>query len=118
MSDFQNISLSSSKLSAGYTNGKKKMIIVEGINLSLKKGTLTTMVGINGSGKSTLLRTLAGLQNPISGEVLLQKSPIKTIIEVIAFMGNENSNRGICASVSQKSINTAPPKTQAGISVQ
>jgi len=79
MSDFQNISLSSSKLSAGYTNGKKKTIIVEDVNLSLKKGTLTTMVGINGSGKSTLLRTLAGLQNPISGEVLLQKSPIKTL---------------------------------------
>ena len=79
MSDLQNISLSSSQLSVGYKNGKEKTIIVENVNLSLKKGTFTTMVGINGSGKSTLLRTLAGLQNPMFGEVLLQNLPIETL---------------------------------------
>ena len=34
------------------------------------------LVGANGIGKSTLLRTLAKLQAPISGEILLQNKPL------------------------------------------
>ena len=79
MSEDHNISLSSSQLSAGYTSGKENTIIVQNVNLRLKRGSFTTMVGINGSGKSTLLRTLAGLQKPISGGVLLQNSLLNTI---------------------------------------
>jgi len=35
-------------------------------------GEVTAIVGVNGVGKSTLLRTLAALQNPLSGEVWLE----------------------------------------------
>lgn len=35
------------------------------------KGEMICLIGANGKGKSTLLKTIAGLQNKISGEILL-----------------------------------------------
>lgn len=46
-------------------------VLLHNINLSLPPGSLTALMGINGIGKSTLLRTLAGLQQPLQGAVLL-----------------------------------------------
>jgi ATP-binding cassette subfamily B protein len=43
---------------------------IQGIDLSLRRGTLTVVTGRIGSGKTTLLRTLLGLLPPESGEVL------------------------------------------------
>ena len=45
------------------------------VSLDLSPGW-TAIVGPNGAGKSTLLRTLAGLQVPDSGEVLLDDRPL------------------------------------------
>ncbi len=42
---------------------------IEGINLSLEKGTLTVVTGRIGSGKTTLLRVLLGLLPRDSGEI-------------------------------------------------
>lgn len=47
----------------GSTNG------VEGINLTIKRGTLTVLTGRIGSGKTTLLRALLGLLPIDSGEI-------------------------------------------------
>lgn len=41
------------------------------LNLELPKGRLTCLLGANGAGKSTLIRTLAGMQKPVAGRVLL-----------------------------------------------
>ncbi|HEX3925175.1 MAG TPA: ABC transporter ATP-binding protein [Streptosporangiaceae bacterium] len=43
---------------------------VEDVSLSLRRGTVTVIVGRIGSGKTTLLRCLTGLLEPQSGEVL------------------------------------------------
>lgn len=43
--------------------------LLEEVGLQLYPGELVALLGLNGSGKSTLLRTLAGLQDPIAGEV-------------------------------------------------
>lgn len=45
--------------------------LLSSIGLQLPAGALVAMVGANGIGKSTLLRTLAGLQAPLKGEVVL-----------------------------------------------
>ena len=42
---------------------------IEGVNLTLKRGTLTVITGRIGSGKTTLLRTLLGLLPMTSGEI-------------------------------------------------
>ncbi|MCU1762798.1 ATP-binding cassette domain-containing protein [Pseudomonas sp. 14P_8.1_Bac3] len=40
-------------------------------NFELPKGSLTAVIGANGSGKSSLLKVIAGLQKPLSGNVML-----------------------------------------------
>jgi iron complex transport system ATP-binding protein len=72
----ENITLSAKGLSIGYLQGKKTTVIAGNINLNLKAGSLIGLIGANGIGKSTLLRTLTGIQQPISGSVLLNHKEI------------------------------------------
>lgn len=55
-----------------FTNGEIKEEILKGINLSLKKGEITALVGASGSGKSTLLTIAAGLQHASDGQVIFE----------------------------------------------
>ncbi|MBN1928121.1 MAG: ABC transporter ATP-binding protein [Chlorobiaceae bacterium] len=47
-------------------------VVAGGLDLDLAPGELVCLLGPNGSGKSTLMRTLAGVQQPLSGSVLLK----------------------------------------------
>lgn len=53
------------KISVGYGS----RILVEELDLTLPKGSVTAFIGSNGSGKSSLMRVLNGLQEPLSGKV-------------------------------------------------
>lgn len=76
MMDFDSI-LTIDNLTIGYQRTRKSSIIVaEKINLSLEHGQLVCLLGPNGIGKSTLVRTIAGLQKPLSGCVLLNGEDI------------------------------------------
>ena len=55
-----------------FTNGEIEEEILKGINLSLKEGEVTAMVGASGSGKSTLLTIAAGLQPTSDGQVIFE----------------------------------------------
>ena len=68
--------LSTKNLSIGYQDGKKETVVASGINLAFAKAQLIGLIGINGSGKSTLLRTIAGLQQPISGNIQIDGNPL------------------------------------------
>lgn len=48
----------------------------DGLNLDVMSGELLAVVGADGSGKSSLLRTMAGLDGPRTGEVLLDGQPV------------------------------------------
>ena len=71
-----NIILSCNDISIGYQSKNQTNIIGSNINLSLEMGKLIALVGQNGIGKSTLLRTLAAIQKPLSGDVLLNNKNI------------------------------------------
>ena len=45
--------------------------ILDGISLSLEKGSFTALCGKNGAGKSQLLRCLKGLRKPTGGKIFL-----------------------------------------------
>jgi len=51
--------------------GKQKVLILNGINLSVPSGSITAILGPSGCGKSTLLRTICGFNQPTSGEVFV-----------------------------------------------
>jgi len=44
---------------------------LQGVNLGIRPGRITALVGDNGAGKSTLIKVLSGVQKPTSGEILL-----------------------------------------------
>ena len=49
--------------------GRNGKAVATGIDLAFKQGQITALVGANGAGKSTLALTLAGLLEPVDGEV-------------------------------------------------
>ena len=49
--------------------GRNGKAVATGIDLAFKQGQITALVGVNGAGKSTLALTLAGLLEPVDGEV-------------------------------------------------
>jgi ABC-type multidrug transport system fused ATPase/permease subunit len=46
------------------------------VSLHIKAGEIVALVGENGSGKTTLVKILAGLYQPQSGEILLNRMPV------------------------------------------
>lgn len=48
-----------------------KNVVLDGINLEIKTGSLVALLGGSGSGKSTLLRVVAGFEEPTTGRVWL-----------------------------------------------
>lgn len=54
-------------------------IIQSGLNAEASEGQFICLLGTNGCGKSTLLRTLAGLQPPLNGQVLIHRQNIHTL---------------------------------------
>jgi iron complex transport system ATP-binding protein len=75
----KHIALEVKDLSVGYKTNKKELIVSEGINFSLEKGTLIGLVGSNGIGKSTLLRTLAGMQTTLKGTISVNSTDLNSI---------------------------------------
>ncbi|MDG9708989.1 ABC transporter ATP-binding protein [Streptomyces sp. DH10] len=54
-----------------YGGGKNKVAALDGVSISLQRGTFTAVMGPSGSGKSTFLHCAAGLDRPTSGSVRL-----------------------------------------------
>ena len=58
------------------TLGYGDRIIVDGLDLEIPTGVITTVIGPNGCGKSTLLRALGRLLKPKGGSVILDGKAI------------------------------------------
>jgi ABC-type lipoprotein export system ATPase subunit len=67
------------KVRKTFNNGEIKEEILKGVNLSLREGEVTALVGASGSGKSTLLTIAAGLQPASDGQVLFEGKNINTM---------------------------------------
>src|SRR5271169_6008399 len=52
------------------TAGYGAISALQGISLSVKPGSIVTLIGANGAGKTTTLKTISGLLKPKSGEIL------------------------------------------------
>ena len=71
--------LSVKGVSAGYgprhANGRPALMILEDIDLQLKRGQAIGVIGESGSGKTTLARAVAGLLAPCAGTIAVQRPP-------------------------------------------
>ncbi|MFT8669280.1 MAG: ABC transporter ATP-binding protein [Liquorilactobacillus hordei] len=53
--------------------------VIKNMNFKIQKNTLTTFLGPSGSGKTTVLRAIAGLNQKISGQILLDGEEIQNL---------------------------------------
>ena len=50
--------------------------VLNGINLTVRRGEFITLLGSSGCGKTTALRIISGLESPDSGQVLLEQKDV------------------------------------------
>jgi putative ABC transport system ATP-binding protein len=72
-------------------SGAARVHVLKNISLSITRGEAVGLIGPSGSGKSTLLMTLAGLERPDSGRVLVDNCDITALDEdsLARFRGNK-----------------------------
>ncbi|ABO34708.1 ABC transporter related protein [Methanococcus maripaludis C5] len=59
-----------------FGNSKKDLVAVDNVDLSVQHNEFVSIVGPSGCGKSTILRMIAGLENPTSGGIYLDKKDV------------------------------------------
>ena len=59
-----------------YGEGETQVKALDGVSLEVNKGEFLSIIGTSGSGKSTLLHMLGGLDNPSSGNVVIDGTDI------------------------------------------
>jgi putative ABC transport system ATP-binding protein len=69
------------KITKSLPLGRERIDILRGISFQLYSGEFVSIVGPSGSGKSTLLGIIAGLDNPTSGQVLIDGVNITSMSE-------------------------------------
>ena len=65
-----------SDLKKSFGEGTGKVDVLNGINMSVEKGEMCTILGPSGSGKSTLLNVIGGLDGADSGRITIDGNDI------------------------------------------
>ncbi|MCT2587721.1 ABC transporter ATP-binding protein [Actinophytocola gossypii] len=73
--------ISLSKVSKVYGSGPGAVTALDGVSLTLSRGSFTAVMGPSGSGKSTFLHCAAGLDRPTSGSVRLGETDLSGMSE-------------------------------------
>jgi len=68
--------IEASNISKEFRDGKRIIKVLDGVDFSVQKGEMVSIVGSSGSGKSTLLHILGALDSPTQGTVLINSQPI------------------------------------------
>jgi NitT/TauT family transport system ATP-binding protein len=66
-------------------------VIIEGLSFAVKPGEIVAICGPSGVGKSTLVRTIAGLIEPLSGEIRIDSTLVTEPIENLGFVTQDYS---------------------------
>jgi len=53
-----------------------EVVAVDAIDLAIPRGSFFALLGPSGCGKTTTLRAIAGLERPVSGEILIGGTPV------------------------------------------
>src|SRR5580658_428936 len=75
-----------SHITHGFQKAQDDMLVLDDVNLELRKGEIVGLLGRSGCGKSSLLRIISGLINPLGGEADYLGKPIAGPAEGIAMV--------------------------------
>ena len=64
-----------------YETDDKKVMALEGLDLTVETGEMLAVIGKSGSGKSTLLNMIGGLETPTAGVLTIDGKDISTYSE-------------------------------------
>ena len=68
-------------LHKSYQEGPQPLVVLDGVDFSIRSGERVAIVGASGAGKSTLLNMLGGLDIPTSGDVIIAGQAIASMNE-------------------------------------
>lgn len=71
--------LSTEKLCKTFSNGGVQQHVLKNIDLQLRRGDFTVIMGASGAGKSTLLYALSGMDTPTLGTIVFSDNVISTL---------------------------------------
>jgi len=78
-------------LSKTFRRNSKKLLVLDNINLNVKKSEFIAIVGPSGCGKTTLLRIIMGLEHPSKGSIKLDDKNIKEVSSALGLVFQEFS---------------------------
>jgi putative ABC transport system ATP-binding protein len=61
--------------------GKRRVVALDDVSLTIEKGEMVSVIGPSGSGKSTLLNLVGALDSPTSGKVLVDGQALDGLID-------------------------------------
>lgn len=78
-----------------FADNKKKIKLIDDLNLKVKQKEKIVLTGPSGCGKTTFLKNLAGLQQTLSGEVIFNSQKLtyqKELVNYCSYLGQESIN--------------------------
>lgn len=68
-------------LTKEYGQGDSKVVALNHVSFCVERGEFVAIVGASGSGKSTLMNMIGGIDNPTSGDVIIEDKNISNLSE-------------------------------------
>ncbi|MET0585888.1 MAG: ABC transporter ATP-binding protein, partial [Candidatus Binatia bacterium] len=81
-------------LEKSFAGARGEVKALRGVSFEVGKGELFTLLGPSGCGKTTTLRCIAGLEQPLAGEILIDDQPVYSAASGI-FIPPERRNIGM-----------------------
>ena len=64
-----------------FAQGSAELVVLDQLDLAVRKGEKVAIIGVSGSGKTTLLNLLGGLDTPTAGEVLVNDQVLASLTD-------------------------------------
>ncbi|MCR5561752.1 MAG: ABC transporter ATP-binding protein [Desulfovibrio sp.] len=71
---------------------------VQGVSLSIARGSIVTLIGANGAGKSSIIRSIAGLNKTITGEISFTRAEGDAPVSLMGMKPEDVIRQGIALS--------------------